>query len=179
MSLQRPLLLTLLVLPGILRAHVLDEYLQAALVSIEPGQIRLAINLTPGALIADQVLILVDPDRDGVISTSEAVNYVQMFKRDLIVRLDERTVELKPIASSFPATAELRDGVGIIKIEFSLSPVSLTPGPHKLAFENRHLPLIGVYLFNAAKPKSDAVKITRQTRNKNQSTGEIEFAYGQ
>src|SRR5258707_1157601 len=37
-------------------AHVLDEYLQSTLVAIEPGDIRLKINLTPGVEIADKVL---------------------------------------------------------------------------------------------------------------------------
>jgi hypothetical protein len=35
---------------------------------------------------------------------------------------------------------------------------------------------ISVYLINAAQPKFATVQITRQSRNQNQSIGEIEFA---
>ncbi len=42
------LLLALVALPSTADAHRLDEYLQATLVDIEPGVLRLRINLTPG-----------------------------------------------------------------------------------------------------------------------------------
>jgi len=59
------LLLGLVALPSSALAHQLDEYLQATLVSIEPGEIRLQINLTPGVAVAEQVLALVDRDHGG------------------------------------------------------------------------------------------------------------------
>ncbi len=96
---------------------------------------------------------------------------------DLTVRLDQQNVELHLIGSDFPATAELRTGVGVIQLEFSAKARPLAAGAHKLALESRHLPKVSVYLFNAAKPKSGSVQITSQKRNRNQSTGEIEFAF--
>src|SRR5579859_4000887 len=47
------LVLALLVAPGTGLAHRLDEYLQATLVTIEPGEIRLQINFTPGVAVAE------------------------------------------------------------------------------------------------------------------------------
>ncbi|MDB6031084.1 MAG: hypothetical protein JWM16_1422, partial [Verrucomicrobiales bacterium] len=79
-----PLLLCYALLPSSVLAHQLDEYLQATLVSIEPGHIRLKINLTPGVAIADQVLALLDHDRDGVVSTNEVKMYAESIERDLI-----------------------------------------------------------------------------------------------
>ena len=38
--------------------HLLDEFLQSTLVVIEPGDIRLKINLTPGIEIAENQLVL-------------------------------------------------------------------------------------------------------------------------
>ena len=93
------------------------------------------------------------------------------------MRLDGRDTELKLTASNFPEPAELRTGHGIIQVEFSITPGSFTAGTHRLAFENRHFNSIGVYLFNAAHPRSASIQIARQNRNANQSTGEIEFAY--
>jgi hypothetical protein len=172
-----PLLLALIAFPTAVFAHRLDEYLHATLVEIEPDGLRLRISLTPGVAVAEQVLAVIDHDHDGVISTNEATAYAELLKRDLVVRLDGRDVELRLAASRFPAPTELRTGWGIIQIEFSATPGPLAAGAHSLTLEHRHLSAVSVYLINAAMPKSEDVQITRQSRNDNQSTGEIEFTF--
>jgi hypothetical protein len=112
-----------------------------------------------------------------VISTNEAAGYAEVLKRDLVVRVDQRNLELKPAASQFPPPAELRTGWGIIQMEFSVAPRRLAEGAHKFTLENRHLPDASVYLFNAAPPKSRSIQIIGQRRNENQSEGEIEFSF--
>jgi len=169
------LLLGLLMWSSASLAHRLDEYLQATLVTIEPGEVKLQINLTPGVDVADQVLALIDRNHDGLISTNEAVAYSELVRKDLLVRLDQRTVALKLTVSNFPSPTELHTGWGIIQMEFSASVGRFAPGTHKLTLKNRHLPASSVYLFNAAQPTSGLVHITKQKRNETQSTGEIEF----
>jgi len=169
------LLLALLVLPASVFAHRLDEYLQANLVSIEPGDIRLQINLTPGVAVADQVLSQIDRDHDGVISTNEAASYAESLKRDFYVQLDQRNLDLQITVFDVPEPADLRTGLGIIQLEFSAKIDSLPAGSHRLIVNNHHLPTTSVYLFNTALPKSALVKITKQSRNENQSLGEIDF----
>ena len=169
------LLLWLLALPSTSLAHRLDEYLQATLVTIEPAEVRLQINLTPGVAVAQQVLPLIDRDRDSVISTNEATAYAKSLMRDLILRLDQRKLELKLTSSNLPAPTELRSGWGNIRIEFSATIGPLPAGAHRLIFKNRHLSTLSVYLFNAVQPRSGSVHVTRQKRNDSQSTGEIEF----
>ena len=171
------LLLALLALPSAAFADRLHECLQATLVVIEPGSIRLQMNLTPGVLVAEQVLARMDRDRDGVISTNEAAAYADAVKRDLTVRLDGRKLKLKLTASEFPFPAEVRHGWGIIQLEFSATPGTLASGAHTLAFENRHLSKLSVYLINAAKPKFDSIQINKQSRAEDQSVGEIEFTF--
>jgi hypothetical protein len=166
------------VLPCVSQAHRLDEYLQATLVSIEPAEIRLQINLTPGVEVADHVLDRIDRNRDGTISTNEARHYCELLRRDLVVQLDQHKLKLKLTALNFPAPNELRTGLGIIQIEFSASAGALGAGGHKLTFNNRHLPKLSVYLFNAAQPGSGSLQITGQKRNETQSKGEIEFTVG-
>src|SRR5205085_1244086 len=112
---------------------------------------------------------------DGTITPDEAAAYSESLKRDLTLRLDGRDVELKLTTCNCPAPAELRSGSGIIRVEFAATPGPLAAGAHRLTLENRHLLPVSVYLFNAAQPKSSSVRITRQTRNENQSEGEIEF----
>jgi hypothetical protein len=169
------LLLGLLALPSTIFAHRLDEYLQATLVTIDPGGVRLQINLTPGVAVAEKVLTLVDHNHDGVISTNEAEAYSELLKRDLFVRLDRRKLALKLSASNFPPPTELRTGWGIMQVEFCSTAGPLAAGVHRLTVKNRHLPGLSVYLFNAAQPKSGSIQITGQKRNQSQSSGEIEF----
>jgi nickel/cobalt transporter (NicO) family protein len=171
------LLLALLSLPSAVFAHRDDEYLQATLVVIEPGDVRLQINLTPGIAVAEQVIALIDRDRDSAISTKEAAAYAKLLKRDLTLRVDGRKLELKIAASEFVPPEELRTGSGIIRMEFSAISGRLAAGPHSLTLENRHLTAMSVYLINAAQPRSATVQITRQKRNENQSAGEIEFTF--
>ena len=97
------LLLALAVSPS--AAHRLDEYLQAVLVVIEPTNIQLQINLTPGIEVADQLLARIDQDDDGAISKDEAGAYAELLKRDLSVRLDGHIVGLKSGATSSPRPA--------------------------------------------------------------------------
>jgi hypothetical protein len=168
-------LLGLIVLPCNTLAHRLDEYLQAALVVIEPGAIRLQLNLTPGVTVADQVIAQMDRNHDGVISTNEASAYAESVKHQLLLTLDQHKVALNLTASSFPPTTELQTGWGIIQLEFSGTIRPLSAGPHKLTLKNRHLSELSVFLINAAQPKSGLVQIVKQTRNDDQSAGEIEF----
>ena len=97
------LALTLLV-PSAALAHRLDEYLQATLVTVEPGAIRLQINLTPGVAVAQKVLAHIDLNRDGVISTNEAATYAQSLGRDLTLRLDGEEAAGWKSAAGSPTT---------------------------------------------------------------------------
>ena len=158
-------------------AHRIDEYLQATLVVIEPDRVRLQINLTPGVAVAEQVLALMDSDRDGVISTNEAAAYCESLNREFLVRLDHRELKLKLTASYFPGCDELRTGWGFIQMEFSAWPGRSSAGAHTLTIENRHLSSVSAYLVNAAQPASPAIQVTKQIRNENQSVGEIQFTF--
>ncbi len=169
------LLFGLLALPASIQAHRLDEYLQATLVTIEPNGIRLQINLTPGVAVAEKVLAQIDRDGNGLISTNETAAYAELLRHDLSAQLDHRPAELKLAASNFPTPEELRTGLGIIQVEFSLASGPLAAGLHRFNLENRHMPSMSVYLFNAAQPDSDLIQSINQKRNDNQSIGEIEF----
>jgi hypothetical protein len=160
-----------------LGAHQLDEYLQATLVAIEPGDIRLQINLTPGVAVAEKVLALIDLDHDGLISKVESMAYAERLKNELAIRLDRRPVQLTTIAFLFPDPDVLRTGWGIIQIEYSVATGPLAPGSHRLSLENHHLPLLSAYLLNAALPKSSSIEIRQQNRNVNQASGEIAFDF--
>jgi len=170
-----PLIIAVIAFAPAAHAHRLDEFLQATIVDIGPGDVRLRINLTPGAAVAEPIVTLIDRDRDGAVSAAEASAYCESFRRDLTLRLDGRDVTLKVASSSFPPPADLRTGWGTIQIELTAALGPRAAGAHSLTLEDRHLPQASAYLFNAAQPRSDAVRITRQARNENQSTGEIDY----
>ena len=172
-----PPLLALLAVPSAVFAHRDDQYLQAALVAIEPSGVRLQINLTPGVAVAEQVIAQIDRDRDGTISQNEAAAYTESLKRDLTLGMDGQKLEIKLTASEFVPPDELRTGAGIIQMEFSASCGPLAAGFHRLTLENRHLTTMSVYLLNAVQPRLATVQITGQKRNDNQSVGEIEFTF--
>ena len=181
-SLARPcapmiVLASLVAVPAATNGHVLDEYLQSTLVVIEPADIRLHINLTPGVEVADRILDTIDQDHDGVVSTEETMAYAALLKRDLAVQFDGRDVEIKLIAAEIPNVAELHTGHAIVQLQFSVLSGSFAAGHHRLAVDNKHFKAIGVYLFNAARPKSALIRIDKQTRSRNQSQGEVEFSY--
>jgi hypothetical protein len=137
------------------------------------------MNLTPGVAVADQVIARIDRNHDGVISTNEASAYAASVNHQLLLTLDQHQVALQLTASSFHPISELRTGWGIIQLEFSATIHPLSPGPHKLSLKNRHLSELSVFLINAAQPKSALVQIVKQTRNDDQSAGEIEFVISQ
>jgi hypothetical protein len=168
--------IAIFVIPSAARGHVLDEYLQSTLVTIEPGEIRLHMNLTPGVEIADKILSEIDPNHDGTASHDETAAYAEALKRDLSLQLDRRNLALKVTKLYVPEFAELGTGHAIISIELTAEPRSIAAGMHKLSFENRHFNSIGAYLFNAGRPESTCIKIREQIRNSNQSKGEIVFA---
>ena len=170
-------LLLVFAFPSAALAHRLDECLQSTLVAIEPGDLRLRMNLTPGAAVAEPLIALIDRDHDGSISKDEAEAYAESLKRDLTVRLDQRDVELKLVGCDAQSPGELRTGSGIIRVEYTGAPGPLDAGVHTMTIENRHLAPVSVYLINAAQPKSRAVRINRQARNDNQSNGEIQYTF--
>lgn len=172
-----PLLFALLAVPSAVFAHRDDQYLQATFVAIEPSDVRLHINLTPGVAVAEQMIAQMDRDRDGAISNNEAAAYARLLKSDLTLRMDGRKLKLKLSTFEFVPPAELRTGAGTIQMEFSAFSGPLPAGPHRLVFENRHLTTISVYLINATQPRFATVQVTRQKRNVNQSAGEIEFTF--
>jgi hypothetical protein len=149
----------LFVVPASAEAHRLDEYMQATLVAIAPGDIRLQINLTPGVKVAERIIGLIDADGDGAIAPAEADAYAAAVNQDLAIRVDRKSVIAKVAAHNFPPPEELRTGAGIIQIELAVAPGGFGDGPHRLDFANGHLPEFSVYLFNAAQPSGGQPRI--------------------
>jgi len=156
-------------------AHRLDEYLQAARVTIEPNRVVIDLDLTPGVAVAGVVLADIDRDRDGSISSGEAQAYVARVLSDLTLAIDGAPLALSARASTFPAIQALRTGVGTIQLRLAAELPTLQPGTHRLALRNAHLPRVSVYLANVLVPASERVDVTNQRRDYNQRALDIDY----
>lgn len=174
---MKPVLLLslLLLLATEALAHRLDEYLQATRISVSTNRIDLAIDLTPGVAVVDQLLVVMDKDRDGGVSEEEVAVYAQLVLKELRIALDEKALTLSLVDTSFPTLHEIKGGLGAIRIKASTPIGHLPAGMHTLSLTNVHLPTISVYLVNALVPKDSAIKIIKQARDELQKNYRLDF----
>jgi hypothetical protein len=168
-------LLVLLILIGRSAfAHRIDEYLQATLFSLEPGQLRGSMRLVPGVLVAPTVIGGIDSNADGTLSAAEEQVYAQRVLADLSITLDGRSVSPRLLSYSFPTIADMRHGLGEIHIEYAINLPS-DRSANALLVTNHHLSRTSVYLMNATVPDDARFRIVAQKRNEQQSSYELDF----
>jgi hypothetical protein len=154
-------------------AHQLDEYLQASRLDVSRDRIVVELTLTPGTVIAPQLLTSIGGDRRRAISSEDLFQYAQQVLDDLRLSIDGRTHHLtgaRVVASSWD---ELADGTGSIRLEAVTDGARMTGGSHRITYENSHAPVSSVYLVNALKPGRD-VTITAQRRDRLQHRLELD-----
>ena len=100
-------------------AHRIDEYLQAMLVSVGEKRILVSMRLIPGTAVAGTIISTVDSNGDGALSEAEQQAYAQTVLRDLSLTLDARRAKPRLETVTFPASAEIREGLGQIQISSS------------------------------------------------------------
>ncbi len=167
-----------LVLRGEPTAHRLDEYLQAARVSLARDRITMEIDLTPGASIAAEVVARLDRDGDNAISPAEAAAYGQAVLTDLVLELDDRPVAMTLAQVEVTSIDEMRDGVGAIQLRAFGDVAADVAGRRHLYFRNNHQPGTSVYMVNALVPEDRAVGVIGQTRDAVQREVRIEYSVG-
>lgn len=158
------------------RAHRLDECLQAALISISTREIGIDLSLTPGALIGPEVLGEIDKDHDRIVSPIEGKRYLDQVTQDISISVDGKAVRLELEKYLFPTVESLLQGTSAVEIKYRVVPANLRIGHHTLELENRHNSTNSQYLMNVLEPDSSRVQILRQRRNEIQSKYEVEFA---
>jgi hypothetical protein len=176
---MKPLLLPLL---GVLlltaaapaRAHRLDEYLQAAILSVDHGEVEVALHLAPGVAVAPAVVARMDADGDGFISEAEERAYVDCVARDVSLEVDGRRLSLRPVSWRFPSPASMKEGATYVQVSL----VASLPGganERSLVFENHHEAAIATYMANVLQPTDKALTIEHQHRTPDQSRFQVDF----
>jgi hypothetical protein len=155
--------------------HRLDEYLQATRIAVGMKQIRLEMDLTPGVAILQELLPLLDSNKDGHISSQEQKQYAQRVLQDVSLALDGQQQTIKLVAVSFPSLADMEAGEGTIHLKATVNLSAMEARSHELLLRNAHLPKISVYLVNALVPESRAIQITQQIRDERQTEYRLRF----
>ena len=138
-------------------------------------RIALEVDLTPGVNIASDVIASLDRDGDTAISPMEAQSYGQSVLADLVVELDGRQVPLTLTRVEISAIAELREGMGAIRVQATATIDGSVAGRRDLHLQNDHQPEKSVYLANALVPDTADVRIVRQSRDSRQRDLRIEY----
>lgn len=166
-----------LALPVSASAHRLDEYLQAARVSLERTHLTLEMDLTPGASIAGEIIALIDRDSDDRISPIEARAYAERVLDDVAVDLDGRPVAMTLEYVEAPTTGEIRHGLGALQLRArgDVQPAAIWRRQCHVHFQNNHHAASSVYLVNALLPTDAGVSVVSQTRDAKQREARIEY----
>ncbi len=168
------LLLLFLMMERSAFAHRIDEYLQATLFSLEPGQVLGSMRLVPGVLVAPTVIAGIDSNADGVLSAAEEQAYAQRVVADLAISMDGRSVVPRVLSYTFPSPADMREGLGEIHIEYAIA-LPRDSSANVLQVTNHHLSRTSVYLMNVTVPDNARFRIVAQKRNEQQSSYELDF----
>lgn len=168
---------TLLLFGASAPAHRLDEYLQAALISIEKDSVHISLRLVPGVAVASHVLANIDANADGVLSDSERRAYAEQVLHDLALSVDGHTVAPRLVAMSFPPVEQMKEGLGEIEIEFAADlPPAAGGAKRTLVFQNHHESRISAYLVNCLVPSEPDLRVLAQNRNENQSLYQLDYS---
>jgi hypothetical protein len=149
-------------------AHRLDEYLQAARLAIDPNRVEIALDLTPGIAIAQEIVTAIDRDANGSIAGDEARAFADDVLRAIALDLDGVPLHLALVDSAVPAIDAVLRGDGAVRIRAAAPIPPVADGRHRLRFRNHHRADIGVYLANTLVPASDRVAVVAQRRNVDQ-----------
>ena len=155
-------------------AHRLDEYLQATLLSVDRDRVTVEIGLTPGVTVAPQIMMSIDSDGDGRISSAEGEAYAREVLQSVVMVVDDRPAPLVLEESRFPEFGEMKLGLGTIRLR-AAAKVNSGLGRHHLSYRNTHKPELSVYLANALVPADQRVRIAAQTRDRPQQSIALDY----
>lgn len=154
-------------------AHA-HHYGQSAFVTVSPAGVKVELDLSPGALVADQVVRLLDADGDGHISEGELRSYSDVLLRDVSVRIDGEPVALELASRDVPEPSHLATGEDRLRLSFTAAVPALSPGPHHLLLRNAHRPVPSAHQAHALAGDA-SVRIGKQRRDAAQDELSADF----
>jgi nickel/cobalt transporter (NicO) family protein len=172
------LLLGLLAPPQAALAHPLDVYLQASYITVAPTQIVVELDLSPGVLVAPQVLPQLDTDGDQQISDAEGQAYVDAMLGKVVLQVDGKPLALAVTKIDMPAYLNIQSGYGTLRIFTVATLADGMTGTHQIAYTNNFAPTGSAYQVNAFVDKGVPITLGKQNRDSLQQSVTIDYAIG-
>lgn len=167
-----------LLLPQVALAHPLDVYLQATYITVTPTQIVVELDLTPGVLLAPQVLPQLDPNGDEQISDAEGQAYVDAMLTNVVLEVDGEPLALAVTKIDMPAYLNIQAGYGTMRIFTTATLAAGMTGAHQLDYQNNFAPTGSAYQVNAFVDKGVAITLGKQNRDSIQQSMTMDYAIG-
>ena len=144
-------------------AHRLDEYLQAALISLEKDRVAISLRLVPGVAVSTAVLGGMHANGDGLISEQEQRVYAEQVLRDLLLTVDGRRLRPTIISVKFPNVEAINE--------------NQTPftGSARQFRGQLHANLPKPFLVNCLVPRNPDIRVAAQSRNEQQSFYQLDY----
>lgn len=171
-------MLGLLASPVAALAHPLDVFLQATYITVAPAQIVVELDLSPGVLVAPQVLPQLDIDGDQQISDDEGQAYANTMLHNVVLEVDGKPLALTVTKIDVPPYLTIQAGYGTMRI-FTAATLADTPtGTHTTYYRNNYAPTGSAYQVNAFVDKGVAVTLGKQNRDNTQQTMTVGYTVG-
>ena len=159
-------------------AHPADVYLQATYITVAPTEIVVELDLTPGVLVAPQLLPLLDLDGDEQISDAEGQAYVEMMLRQVVLQLDGQPLALAVTKVDMPTYLNVQAGYGSIRIFTTATLADGMTGTHSISYRNNFAPTGSAYQVNAFVDKAVTITLGRQNRDSLQQSMTMDYTVG-
>jgi hypothetical protein len=172
------LMCAVLARPQAALAHPLDAYLQATYITVAPEQIVVELDLTPGVLLAPQVLPQLDPDGDQKISDAEGRAYVDALLQDVALKVDGQALALTATKIDMPPYLNVQAGYGTIRIFTTVALAEGMTGSHQIDYKNNFAPAGSVYQVNAFVDKDVPITLGKQNRDDIQQSMTMDYVIG-
>jgi nickel/cobalt exporter len=172
------LLFALLVRPLAAQAHPLDVYLQATYITVAPAQVVVELDLSPGVLVAPQVLPLLDPDADQQITDAEGRAYADSVLRNVTLQVDGQALPLAVTKIDMPQYLAIQAGYGTIRVFTTAALADGMTGTHTIAYVNTNAPTGAAYQVNTFVEQGAAITLGKQNRDGIQQSMTVDYAIG-
>lgn len=172
------LLVGLLAFPMVALAHPLDVYLQATYITVAPTQIVVELDLSPGVLVAPQVLPLLDPNGDQQIADAEGQAYVDAMLRNVVLQVDGKPLALAVTKIDMPPYLTIQAGYGTIRVFTTAMLGNGMTGAHQIDYKNNYAPTGSAYQVNSFVDKGVAITLGKQNRDSIQQSMTMGYVIG-
>ena len=123
-------------------AHPTDEMLQQVYVTPTATGVSLDVELTPGVLVAPEVMALIDRNGNGQIDDAEAAAHAEVLRAATSVGFDGASAPVRLVGLTYPDAALLAAGGGTIKLSLVAdAPEAVPASGHTVTVTEAYAPV--------------------------------------